>query len=550
VLSIEWSKELGGNLLIGGGMEEDEDPISCAKREIQEETGYANVKFISQSETIHHHYFAHSKNKARNIDAIGLYFELENEDQNEQQLEEDEKNKFSVVWLSENEAGEKITDPLHQYVFKKFIRGEIYSGAGILTETGEFSGRYSKDAILAITKHVKGKLTDQYKLRDWVVSRQRYWGVPIPIIHCDDCGAVPVPEKDLPVVLPGIEDYKPTGDGSSPLAKATDWVNVKCPTCKKDARRETDTLDTFVDSSWYFLRYCDPKNTKKFADKKHLKQWMPVDMYSGGAEHTTMHLLYSRFFIKAINDLGLVEWKEPYTIRRNRSHILGMDGQKMSKSQGNVINPDEYVEKLGADTLRMYLAFLGPYDEVGSYPWNTDSILGIRRFLDRIWRMAGSLEEGDVSEDTKRLFAKTVKKVGNDIERLHFNTAISALMVLVNHLEKNVVNTSAFSTVLQLLAPFAPHMSEELWCNELGRSKSIHSESWPVYDERLIKDEQFELVVQVNGKVRAQIIVESDISETDAKDVALGSENVQKYLDGNEPKKVIYVAGKLVNIVV
>ncbi|MFC1594855.1 leucine--tRNA ligase [Patescibacteria group bacterium] len=441
----------------------------------------------------------------------------------------------------------------------KKIEGEAYINEGKMINSGKFNGMDSEKAKKEITEFVHGKLTSQYKLRDWVVSRQRYWGVPIPIIHCEKCGAQPVDEKELPVELPEVKDYMPTGDGKSPLAKVEKWVNAKCPKCGEKAERETDTLDTFVDSSWYFLRYCDPKNKKEFASQEKMKKWMPVDIYSGGAEHTTMHLLYSRFFIKAMHDLKLIDCDEPYTIRRNRGIILGPDGQKMSKSRGNVVDPDEYVKKFGADTVRMYLAFIGPYNEVGSYPWDPQGILGIRRFLDRVWNL-GSKKNFDTHQKLQdspalRLLHKTIKKVTEDVEEFKFNTAISQLMIFSNLMDKSSSTGKAefvsdiYRTFLILLSPFAPYITEEIWHN-LGNKESIHQEPWPKYDSKLVEDDVFQLVIQVDGKLRDSIEVPMGISQKDAEKQALASKNVQKYLNGKKPKKVIFVPKRLINIVI
>ncbi len=427
-----------------------------------------------------------------------------------------------------------------------------------------------------VVKKVHGEMTAQYRLRDWVLSRQRYWGCPIPVIHCKTCGVVMVPEKDLPVKLPEIKDYLPTGDGKSPLAKAKKWVETSCPQCNGKAERETDTMDTFVDSSWYFLRYCDSKNSKKFVDAKKMKQWMQIDMYSGGAEHTTMHLLYSRFFMKALYDLKLVEWDEPYIRRMNRGIILGPDGQKMSKSKGNVIDPDEYVKKLGADTVRIYLAFIGPYNEVGSYPWDPKSILGVRRFLDRVWLLGLKLldensrrgraarnkslplargdkefSDNSLQAQTERLLHKSIKKIGEDIVAFHFNTAISQLMILMNEMEKTNVSQEFFETFLKLLAPFAPHLADELW-HQLGNpiAKSIHQEAWPTFDPKLLEEDSYDLIVQVNGKVRDKFTVPINISQKEAERLTLSREKVKTILGGGQPKKIIFIPKRLINIVV
>jgi len=397
--------------------------------------------------------------------------------------------------------------------------------------------------------------------------------VPIPIIHCKKCGAVP--DEKLPVELPELKDYKPIGDGKAPLARAGKWVKVKCPKCKGQAERETDTMDTFVDSSWYFLRYCDPKGKQKFASSKKLSNWMPVDRYSGGAEHTTMHLLYSRFWCRALNRLGLLEWVEPYQVRMNRSLILGPDGQKMSKSRGNVVDPDEVVEKLGADTVRMYLAFIGPYNEVNSYPWDPKGIQGIRRFLERVWRFVheplksqrGNMQperKGGVNSPAanisgsekvrmRHMTHQTIKKVSEDIDRFKFNTAISALMILLNELEGNKLlgydSATEFSIFLKLLSPFAPHLSEEIWHTALRNKKSIHLEKWPEYHEKLIQVDKLKIPIQINGKVRAMLEVGVGMQEEDIRVLALQDKNVSKHLEGKEVTKFVYVQDKIANFV-
>lgn len=423
---------------------------------------------------------------------------------------------------------------------------ECYAGKGILYDSGEFTGLTSDEAIPKIAEKF-GKRSKQYKLRDWVVSRQRYWGVPIPIVHCPKCGTIPVPDKDLPVLLPPVEDYLPAGDGRSPLAKVREWVEVGCPQCGGKAERETDTFDTFVDSSWYFLRYTDSHNKKEFASRKHMDAWMPIDLYSGGAEHTTMHLLYSRFWQKALFDLGLVADEEPYVRRMNRGLILGPDGQKMSKSRGNVVDPDEVVARLGADTVRMYLAFIGPYHETGSYPWNPDAIVGVRRFLERVWRLAGGLGE-KTDEQALRMLHVTIKKVTEDIPALKFNTAIAAMMSFINVAEKSALGKSEYRLFLRICAPFAPHMAEELW-QTLGEKGSVHAEQWPSFDVALVLRPTARIAIQINGKVRDMLEVEHDAVEADVLKAALHLPSVQKWVAGAEIRKKVYVPGRLLSIV-
>ncbi|MDP2648380.1 MAG: class I tRNA ligase family protein, partial [bacterium] len=422
-----------------------------------------------------------------------------------------------------------------------------YTGEGTLVSSDDFDGMTTEAARFAIAEKF-GQAKKTYRLRDWIISRQRYWGVPIPIIHCDSCGAVPVPDKELPVELPRVADYLPEGSGKSPLAKAVKWVSVKCPKCKGSAKRETDTLDTFVDSSWYFLRYTDPNNKKKFADAKKMDAWMPIDLYSGGAEHTTMHLLYSRFWQKALHDLKLVKDAEPYTRRMNRSLILGPDGQKMSKSRGNVVDPDEVVKRLGADTVRMYLAFIGPYNEVSSYPWNPNGVAGVRRFLERVWKLGQDIKtSGAGDKEIEILLHKTIKKAGEDILAQKFNTAISQLMIFVNAAEKSKApGKKEWAAFLRLLAPFAPHISEELW-NKIGHKKSIHLEKWPEYDPRLLHEDTMRIAVQVDGKTRGEASVPSDADKEGMEKAARAA--VASRLDGKEVARVIVVPGRLVNFV-
>lgn len=426
------------------------------------------------------------------------------------------------------------------------------SVSGALINSGDFSGHDSQEASLKIIEAVGGNKTSTYRLRDWGVSRQRYWGCPIPLVHCDSCGWQPVPDTELPVVLPEVNDYLPNDEGKSPLSKNKDFVNASCPKCQGPAIRETDTLDTFVDSSWYFLRYCDPKNAALFADKNVLKSWMPVNLYSGGAEHTTMHLLYSRFFHKALFDLGLVNESEPYIRRLNRSLILGPDGNKMSKSKGNVIAPDPIVEELGADTMRMYLAFIGPYNEVNGYPWNPEGVIGVHRFLERVWKLAKkvSTESNKESEKIESVLQKTLQAVEESVKSFKMNTGVAALMSCSNELKTfEKLSPSHMRLYAQLLAPYAPHIAEELWSEFQGEG-SVHTAGWPQYDASKIVQEGIKMAVQVNGKVRAIIHVEPQTTEEEVQKLALSDEKVQAAISGKEIKKVIIIPEKIVSIVV
>ncbi len=423
---------------------------------------------------------------------------------------------------------------------------------GILEEPIEFKGQRWDEAREVIIKYIEkrglGQKAVNYKLRDWIFSRQRYWGEPIPLVWCDNCGEwIPVPEDQLPLELPEVEKYEPTDTGESPLSAIIEWVNTKCPKCGGDAKRETDTMPNWAGSSWYFLRYCDPHNNKELASSELLKQWMPVDWYNGGMEHTVLHLLYSRFWNQFLYDIGVSPTKEPYQKRTSHGMILAKGGEKMSKSKGNVVNPDEMVEKFGSDALRAYIMFMGPFDQ--AVEWDTNGLVGVRRFLDKVWVMQEKLDKKN-NPIIDTILHQTIKKVGEDIDKMHFNTAIAQMMILVNELNKQEsVGQEQFSKLLQLLSPFTPHIAEELW-NLLGNADSITFEPWPEYDKKKIVEDEITIVVQVNGKLRGEMVTSVDISVDDAKKQALEIANVVKWLEGKEPKKVIYVKGKLVSIVV
>jgi len=415
---------------------------------------------------------------------------------------------------------------------------------GKLVNSGEFDGQSVEEAGKNITNKVGGKLKTTYKLRDWVFSRQRYWGEPIPVILCPDCGVVPTPESELPVQLPEVDDFMPNEDGESPLAKVLDWVNVKCPKCQGDAKRETDVMPNWAGSSWYFLRYIDPHNGEALVDKDKEKKWMPVDWYNGGMEHTTLHLLYSRFWHKFLFDIGVVHESEPYKKRTSHGFILGEDGEKMSKSRGNVVNPDDMVDRFGADSLRLYEMFIGPFDQATS--WSTDGMMGPRRFLDKLWRLSEKVIE---RESDETLLHETIKKVTEDIEAMRFNTAISSMMIFLNELSKeDNLSKESFKALLLLLAPFAPHITEELW-QKIGGKESIHLTPWPAYDKNKIVKNRHLIVVQVNGKVRGEFETEQTEKEV-LKDLALGQKRVSEQIEGKEIKKIIYIKNKLINIVV
>ena len=424
---------------------------------------------------------------------------------------------------------------------------------GKLVNSGFLDGMSVEDAKKAIqewlTERNLGERKTNYKLRDWVFSRQRYWGEPIPIVHCDKCGYVPVPESELPLVLPNVDSYEPTDNGESPLAKMTDWVNTTCPHCGGPAHRETDTMPQWAGSSWYFLRYCDPHNDKELASPEALKYWTPVDWYNGGMEHTTLHLLYSRFWHKFLYDIGVVPTPEPYAKRTSHGMILGENGEKMSKSRGNVVNPDEIVRDYGADTMRVYEMFIGDFEKAA--PWSQSSIKGSKRFLDKVWTLSDKLTEGDsYRTELESAFHRTIKKVTEDIEGLKMNTAIAALMSLLNDIQGfGGINEAEFKTYLILLNPFAPHMTEELW-QQAGFEGMLNEAEWPKYDEAKCADSTVEIAVQVNGKIKARINVAADISAPDAIAAAKADGAVTAAIEGKSIIKELYVPKKLVNIVV
>ena len=423
---------------------------------------------------------------------------------------------------------------------------------GVMVNSGFLDGLSVEEAKEKIKDYMEekgfGHKKVNYKLRDWVFARQRYWGEPIPIVKCEKCGYVPLPEEELPLRLPEVESYEPTDDGESPLAKMTDWVNTTCPHCGGPAKRETDTMPQWAGSSWYFLRYMDPHNDKAFASKEALDYWLPVDWYNGGMEHTTLHLLYSRFWHKFLYDIGEVPTPEPYAKRTSHGMILGENGEKMSKSRGNVVNPDDIVEAYGADTLRLYEMFIGDFEK--SAPWSTNSLKGCRRFVERYF----ALQDVMTPEETLRpalegLFHKTIKKVSEDIEQLKFNTAIAALMTLLNEITATgSITKGELRLFTLLLDPFAPHVTEEVW-SKIGTSGMACQQPWPQYDEEKCKDSTVQIVVQVNGKVRARLDVAADITKEDALAAAKAHEKIAPAVAGKTIVKEIYVPGKLVNLV-
>ena len=435
------------------------------------------------------------------------------------------------------------------------VQEEVYitSDTDIIVNSGFLDGMTVKDAKEAIVDWLEekgvGRKKVNYKLRDWVFSRQRYWGEPIPMIWCDKCGWVPMEEKDLPLLLPDVESYEPTDNGESPLAHMTEWVSTTCPRCGGSAKRETDTMPQWAGSSWYFLRYMDPHNADALASKEMLDYWSPVDWYNGGMEHTTLHLLYSRFWHKFLYDIGVVPTKEPYQKRTSHGMILGEGGEKMSKSRGNVINPNDVIERYGADTMRTYIMFIGDFEKAAA--WSENGVKGCKRFLDRVWNLAEQLTEGEeYSAANESAIHKAIKKVSGDIEAMKFNTAIAALMALVNDFYANGCSKGDFKALLLMLSPFAPHMAEERW-ERLGYGGGmICQQSWPVYDESKTVDAEVTMAVQIGGKLRATITVPLDSEEETVVTEAMKDPKVQKFTEGMEIFKVILVKNKLVNLIV
>ena len=424
---------------------------------------------------------------------------------------------------------------------------------GMLVNSGFLTGLSVEDSKKKVIDYLEEKGIGirkvNYKLRDWVFSRQRYWGEPIPMVHCEKCGWVPLPEDELPLVLPDVEDYEPGENGESPLAKHTEWTHTTCPHCGGPAIRETDTMPQWAGSSWYYLRYMDPHNDKALASKEALEYWSPVDWYNGGMEHTTLHLLYSRFWHKFLYDIGVVPTKEPYGKRTSHGMILGSNGEKMSKSKGNVINPDDIVNEFGADTFRVYEMFMGPFDQTA--PWSMESIRGCAKFLDRVWNMQDMVVDGDsYSSEFEKMMHQSIKKVSNDIEDMKFNTAVATFMSMTNEFYRvKRINKAEFNTFLQLLNPFAPHMTEEIY-QKLGNEKTIAETSWPTYDEAKTIENVIEIPVQVNGKLRSTIQIALDSPENEVKELVHSNAQVQNSIQGKTIVKEIYVKNKIYNIVV
>jgi leucyl-tRNA synthetase len=542
-----------------GGVEENENLIEAAKREAREETGYKNFKNGKVlGGQVKAEYFAAHKDENRISYTNLVYLELADEEMEE--MAEHEREAHDPFWEDVSKLTVDYMVHAEMDVWLERINKEIgaYVGDGILVNSGKFDEMGWKEAKEKMAEEF-GKKTTTYRLRDWLISRQRYWGAPIPIIKCPKCGDVTVPEKDLPVILPDDVEWLPTGE--SPLKLHPNWKNSKCPKCGGDAERETDTMDTFMCSSWYHLRYLSPRCDEGPFDQKEYDYWMPVDVYTGGIEHATMHLIYTRFFHKALRDLKIVKGDEPMTKLRNQGIVLGSDSEKMSKSRGNVVAPDELVKTFGADTVRAYLMFFARWQQGG--PWSDKGITGVIRWLEKVWKIFGAeLKFENTDEKTSKQLRnkayEALQSVSADIDNFEFNTIISALMELVNYMHEISVADNcgkkewdeALEIYSLMLAPLVPHIAEELWTEFLKKPYSIHNQPWPKIDEKALEEESVNMVVQINGKVRDSIEMRVGASDEEIKEKALASEKVQKFLDGKEPKKTIIVKNKLINIVI
>ena len=560
-LTLEWSN--GDIGFVGGGVEESETFEDAILREIKEETGYTSVKIekVIIPSLFGHGYKPRKDQNCFDLDKVFLVEILDDEQTNDH---EGNGQNHIFKWMKKKDVDSKLTLDHHKFMWSWFVNNqECFSDFGIAINSDFLNGLETKEAkekmITWLEEKNIGKKQINFKLRDWVFSRQRYWGEPIPLVYCEKCasenkggneqnpGWFAIAESELPLELPQVEKYEPTDTGESPLSQIPEWVKTTCPNCGGEAKRETDTMPNWAGSSWYFLRYIDPNNDTEFASQEKLKYWMSVDWYNGGMEHTVLHLLYSRFWNEFLYDIGLVPTSEPYKKRTSHGMILAKGGEKMSKSKGNVVNPDDVVAEFGADTLRTYIMFMGPFDQ--AVEWDTNGLVGVKRFLDRVWNLQEKIGD-NTSDDVTRLLHVVIKKVSDDIDNMRFNTAVAKLMELSNEVSKApFITKEDYLEIIKLLSPFAPHMAEELWAM-YGNSQSISQEKWPEYDEAKIKEDTITIVVQVNGKVRDSLDVPAEISEEDIKVQVLALENVKKWLEGREPKKVIYVKGRLVSVVV
>lgn len=540
---VQYSHEFNKYSFIFGGLEEAETYADAAVRETLEEAGYT-TKFIRYiGDETESHFFHPGKKMNRALVSRRVLLELLPVPHRE--ISEEELQKQKPVWLSKDELLKKLTSAEEAHAVDQLFNYEAFTGNGTLCNSAEFDGMTSEEAGPKIVAKVGGKMTSTYRVRDWSISRQRYWGVPIPIVYDPEGKAHAVPDEHLPWTLPADVDVTPTGE--PPLAKSKELKERTEKIFGVGWTPEVETMDTFVDSSWYYMRYADPKNETSFSSLEAQKQWMPVDLYFGGTEHTTLHLLYSRFVQKALFDMGHTPISEPYNVRINRGLVLGPDGNKMSKSKGNVIDPDEQVTRMGADTVKMYLAFMGPYAQPSNYPWDLGGIVGLRRFLERVYDLSEKVNETE-NTATTQLLHYTIEKITSDIKSFKFNTAISALMIFLNSAEKTGLTKTDYEIFLKLLAPFAPHLSEELW-EQANHTTSIHTEAWPSADKNLLVTSSLTIAVQFNGKSRETIIISPGQTEAEVLAIAHTHEGIAKRLESQDIIKVIYVQNKILNLI-
>lgn len=561
-------RDNGRVTFLAGGKEEDETAHEATLREVKQESGLFNFREIHKLGVAYPHFYNEAKNLNRFARAEFVLIILENSEMRES-IQEPHEN-FELVWMTAEEINNAYKKQnsgsdyehylyfLHQGVAKAIELGydttsnrEIFFGKpfcedGILEDSGTYTGLSSEEARKQITEAVGGKIVTKYKIKDWVFSRQRYWGEPIPIIHCEKCGIVAVPEKDLPVTLPDVANYEPSGTGESPLANIPEWVNVPCPECGGSAKRETNTMPQWAGSSWYYLRYIDSKNNNALINPRLENEWMPIDVYVGG-DHATRHLIYARFWHKFLFDIGVVSTEEPFPRLEFLGFILAEDGRKMSKRWKNVINPDEMVERFGADAFRLYEMFIGPFEN--TVRWNTDGMVGTYRFLERIWKKSHMNFATETAKELDILLHKTIKKVSGDIAEFKFNTAVSAMMILVNEIEKQNICKEDFLIFLKLLAPFAPHITEELW-HRAGEKESIHLSSWPLFDTAKTIDENVTIAIQINGKVRDEITIPLDMNENEVRKLVEQRPKILELTAEKQIQKFIYVQGRIISMVV
>ncbi|MFA5126872.1 MAG: class I tRNA ligase family protein [Patescibacteria group bacterium] len=554
VLCLKWKQHPWTGFIVGG-VDDEEDIVAAARREVYEETGYKDLKFVKSLDgQVRGEYFAAHKDENRIAYTTAVVFELSKDKPDD--ISPVEQAKHEPIWLDlKNITPENFTCAELDLWMERLqqTKNSVYSGDGVLINSGKYDGLDTKAGADAISRDIKAKQTVNYRLHDWIFSRQRYWGEPIPMVFCEKCDWQPIAEKDLPVVLPDIKDFKPGPDGQSPLSKVGAWVNTTCPKCGGPAKRETDTMPNWAGSNWYFIRYTDPKNKKQLSDPKKIKYWLPVDWYNGGMEHNTLHLLYSRFIFKFLYDIGVIPKEvgdEPYRKRTAQGMILGEGNVKMSKSRGNVVNPDDYVKKYGADTLRLYIMFMGPFDQ--AIAWDDKGVLGVHRFVNKIWNLqAKVVKNHESAPEVLQLFNQSIKKIGDDILSMHFNTAVSQLMILANFLDKqSAIDQGLWAKLLVLMSPFAPHLAEELW-SFLGNKEGLSFAHWPEYDKNLVKKQMVTVAIQINGKLRDTIELPLDTADSQAlQQQILQREKVLKAILNRPVKKFIYVKNKIISIVV